>query len=266
VTGGATGLGRAIVRRFLAEGASVAVLQRTEERAAALRKETAGSPVVVTTGDARSLEDNERAVADAVKAFGGLDCFVGNAGIYDGRLALGDYPRDKLSASFDELFATNVRGYLLGTYAALPHLRRSRGTVVFSASVSSVAAGWGGVLYVAAKHAIVGLTKQLAFELAPEVRVNAVAAGYVATRLRGLATLEQGESKAGRTEDPAARLPLRTTPTADDYADLYVMLASQASRATLTGSVLLADGGASLWGPTRPAETTHGPRGEWPDV
>jgi len=81
VTGGATGLGRAIVTRFLAEGASVTVLQRTEERAAALRRETRGAPVVVTTGDVRSLADNERAVAEAVGAFGTLDCFIGNAGM-----------------------------------------------------------------------------------------------------------------------------------------------------------------------------------------
>ena len=266
MTGGATGLGRAIVTRFLAEGASVAVLQRTEERATALRRDTRGSPVIVTTGDARSLADNERAVADAVAAFGALDCFIGNAGIYDGRLALADYPRDKLVEAFDELFATNVRGYLLGAYAALPHLRRSRGAIVFSASVSSVAPGWGGALYVTAKHAVAGLTKQLAYELAPEIRVNAVAAGYAATSLRGLATLGQGESKAGRTEDPASRLPLRVAPDPQDYTDLYVLLASPAARATLTGSILLADGGASLWGPTRPAKPADGPGRERPSV
>src|SRR5579863_2609171 len=179
VTGGGSGLGRAVVDRFVREGARVGVLERSARKAAELAEQFDREVLSVTVGDVRSAEDNVRAVADVTRRFEKLDVFVGNAGVYDNRARLDELPIDRLGAAFDELFSINVKGYLLGARAVLEELRRSRGAILFTASVSSYAAGFGGALYVASKHAIAGLTRQLAWELSPDIRVNAVAPGYV---------------------------------------------------------------------------------------
>lgn len=253
VTGGASGLGLAIVRRFVREGARVGVLDRSREATAALERELGGA-VACTVGDVREMADNERAVAATVAAFGRLDSLVANAGIFDNRLALAEHPKDRLSAAFDELFGVDVKGYLLAVRAALDELRRTRGSVVFTASVAGLYPGHGGVLYVAAKHAVAGMTRQLAHELGPEVRVNAVAPGFIPTGLRGLESLEQGV-RSGTREAAAARSPLGVVPETEDYTELYVLLAGRESATLMTGATLLADSGLSLRGP-RPRDPT----------
>jgi len=200
---------------------------------------------VTVGGDVRSLRDNQAAVRKTVDAFGRLSIFVGNAGIYDLRVSLAEMPDDRIETAFDELFGINVKGYVLGAKAALPELQRTRGAIVFTSSVSGLYAGFGGFLYVTAKHAVSALTRQLALELAPEVRVNAVAPGYVPTNLSGLETLAQGASKTGGPPDPSNFL-LQRRPETADYTGLYVMLASREMSSMLTGAVVLADGGGSI--------------------
>lgn len=236
ITGGAGGLGLAVARRFLAEGARVAILDRASW--------TGGDEVLAIRGDVTQFDDNRRAVEATVERFGALDVFVGNAGIYDNRASLDEIPAERLGAAFDELFAVDVKGYVLGAKAALSELRKRRGCILFTASVSSFHPGFGGVLYITAKHAIVGLTRQLALELAPEVRVNAVAPGYIATGLRGLATLEHPDRRGA--PPPVERFPLGFLPDADDYAGLYAGLASESQSRLVTGHVLLADAATSL--------------------
>src|SRR5215471_12343044 len=109
VTGGGSGIGRAVVARFISEGARVGVLDRAAERAADLRSEF-GAAVVVVTGNVARLDDNLRAVAETVGAFGRLDVLVGNAGIFDNFLSLADFPEEQLSGACDELFGVNVKG------------------------------------------------------------------------------------------------------------------------------------------------------------
>jgi NAD(P)-dependent dehydrogenase (short-subunit alcohol dehydrogenase family) len=241
VTGGARGLGRAIVERFVAGGAKVVAFDRSREGLAAL--EALGANVVTVAGDVTRYDDNVRAVATAVERFGKLDVLVGNAGIYDGRAALESIPGDALSEAFDELFGVDVKGYMLGARAAAADLRRSGGAIVFTASVSSFAPGFGGALYIAAKHAVVGLTKQLALELAPEVRVNAVAPGFVPTNLGGIARL--GQAPMPDADPQPERFLLQRVPTVEDYVELYALFAST-SALTVTGAVVLADGGSSI--------------------
>jgi NAD(P)-dependent dehydrogenase (short-subunit alcohol dehydrogenase family) len=241
VTGGAGGLGRAIVERFIAGGARVVVLDRSRDGLAAL--ETFGDAVATVAGDVTRYEDNVKAVATALERFGKLDAFVGNAGIYDGRASLESIPGEALGAAFDELFGVDVKGYMLGARAATAALRAARGAIVFTSSVSGVAPGFGGALYIAAKHAVVGLTKQLALELAPEIRVNAIAPGFIPTQLGGIASLGQAPMPDG-VPDPA-RFLLGRAPTVQDYVELYALFASNSS-VTLTGSILLADGGSSI--------------------
>lgn len=246
VTGSASGIGRAVAQRFLAEGADVVCFDRVETRLAA---DDAGARYASIVGDVRSAADNQRAVGLAVSKFGKLDVFVGNAGIYDNRRLFRSFTPAELDAAFDELFGVNVKGYMLGALAAAPALANSRGSIIFTSSVSGSHAGFGGPLYVAAKHAVNGLTRQLAFELAPDIRVNAVAPGYAATGLRGIESLGQ---QAGTSGPAAADMPLQAIGTADDYAAAYVFLASDACSRTATGTVLALDGGAAVRGPRTP--------------
>jgi 2,3-dihydroxy-2,3-dihydrophenylpropionate dehydrogenase len=249
VTGGGSGLGRAIVDRFLAEGARVGVLEKSADKAKALK----GERVAVSVGDAASLADNERAVAATLASFGRLDTFVGNAAIWDYGVSLLDLPSDRIDAAFDELFAVNVKGYLLGAKAAARPLIDSRGSIVFTLSNAAFHPGGGGPLYTAAKHAGVGLVRQLAYELAPKVRVNAVAPGGMATDLRGPAALGMQDRsiatvRAAAGEDRKRFNPLQLDPEPADYTAPYVLLASHSESQTMTGAILACDGGLAARG------------------
>jgi NAD(P)-dependent dehydrogenase (short-subunit alcohol dehydrogenase family) len=125
VTGGGSGIGRAVVARFTEEGARVGVMERVASRAEELRGEF-GDKVVGIPGDVAQIADNKRAVAETVRAFGRLDVFVGNAGIFDVYASVADMPEEQLGRAYDELFGVNVKGILYGARAALPELRRPR--------------------------------------------------------------------------------------------------------------------------------------------
>jgi NAD(P)-dependent dehydrogenase (short-subunit alcohol dehydrogenase family) len=260
VTGAGSGLGRAIVDRFLAEGARVGVLEKNAEKAANLKSDL-GDRVAVTVGDAASLPDNERAVAATAAAFGRLDTFIGNAAIWDYGMSLIDLPPDLIDEAFHEVFAVNVKGYLLGAKAAAGPLLASRGSIVFTLSNAAFYPGGGGPLYTAAKHAGVGLVRQLAYELAPKVRVNAVAPGGMATDLRGpLALGMQDRSISAMRvagEDRKRLTPLQVDPEARDYAAHYVLLAARGESRTVTGAIINCDGGLGVRGIRHVAGGTH---------
>lgn len=251
VTGGASGLGEALVRRFVSEGANVVVLDCCAEKLTELTR--AIPSVVGVPGDVRSLEDNERAVAAALSSFGALDVLVANAGIWDYRVSLLELPAASIDEAFDEVFHVNVKGYLLALRAAAPALRTSGGSAILTLSNAAFYPDGGGPLYTASKHAALGLLRQLAYELAPHVRVNGVAPGAMATGLRGPAALGQAHerlSEAARDWDRLVRpaLPLERIPTVEDMTSAYVLLASrEASRAT-TGAVVNCDGGIGVRG------------------
>ncbi|SFL29912.1 3-(cis-5,6-dihydroxycyclohexa-1,3-dien-1-yl)propanoate dehydrogenase [Geodermatophilus ruber] len=239
VTGGGSGLGRAIVSGFVEEGARVVVFDRSKEKLDDVAV-SFGEAVRTVAGDVTSVADNEAAVAAAVDAFGGLDVLIGNAGIWDFNASLDATGTDELASGFDELFGVNVKGYLLGAKAALPALRASRGSMVFTLSNAAFYPGGGGPLYVASKHAGVGLVRQLAYELAPEVRVNAVAPGGMATDLRGPGSMglaDQSITRAMPIQDIMREHgALKMDITAEHYVGTYVLLASKEA-ATATGAV-----------------------------
>src|SRR5712692_4517568 len=188
VTGGGSGIGRAVVQRFIEEGARVGAMERVATRADQLRADF-GDAVVGIAGDVAQLADNKRAVAETVRTFGRLDIFVGNAGIFDVYAKLADFDDDKLARAYDELFGVNVKGVIFGAKAALPELTKTAGCMVFTASVAGFNSGGGGALYTASKHAVVGLIRKLAGELGHVIRVNGVAPGGTRTDLRGLAAV-----------------------------------------------------------------------------
>jgi len=242
VTGGGSGIGRAVVERFVEEGARVGVLERVPERVERLKADL-GDAVVAIHGNVTRLEDNEFAVRETVRAFGGLDIFVGNAGVLDGFISLADFDRGRLGEAFDELFSVNVKGYVLGAKAALPELLKRDGCMIFTASIAGFMPGGGGPLYTASKHAVVGLIRQLACELAPKVRVNGVAPGGTLTDLRGLAVLGQSERSFFATHPDPARLA-----APESHAGAYVFLASRENSGATTGSIIHSDGGAIVRG------------------
>src|SRR5271167_2480839 len=133
VTGGGSGIGRAVAERYVEEGARVAVMDRAADRSEGL-KARFGDKVTAISGDVSRLDDNKRAVAETVAAFGKLDIFVGNAGVLDGFIRLADLPEDRLAAACDELFAINVKGCILGAKAAMGELAKSNGCMIFTAS------------------------------------------------------------------------------------------------------------------------------------
>lgn len=260
VTGGGSGLGRAIVARFVTEGARVAVLERDVGKAEQLSADF-GDVVTVTVGDVTRYDDNQRAVTAAVEVFGGLDTFVGNAGIWDWNVTLEAHDPDTLPSAFAELFGINVGGYLLGAKAALPALRESRGSMIFTSSNAAFDPAGGGPLYTASKFAVRGLVTQLAHELAPVVRVNGVAPGGIRTDLRGPASLGLENQSLGEVpgfeEIVAAASPLGVLPDASDYTGPYVLLAARSQSSTITGTVIRADGGIGVRGfptPSQPSD------------
>ena len=188
VTGGGSGIGRAVVERYVEEGAQVAVMDRMAARGEELRARL-GDRVVALGGDVSRLDDNKRAVAETVAAFGRLDVFVGNAGVLDGFVPLVQMAEDQIAAACDELFAVNVKGCILGAKAALAELGKSSGSMIFTASGAGFTSAGGGVIYTASKHAVIGIIRQLAVELGPRIRVNGVAPGGTMTDLRSVAAL-----------------------------------------------------------------------------
>lgn len=251
VTGAASGIGRAVVARYLDEGVKgVVAVDRDAEALAALSSEF-GPSVRVVPGDVTDPTTHAEAVAAACETFGGLDVAVGNAGLFDFHRPLARYAPDELIAAMDEIFAVNVRGYVLLAQAAYPALRQRHGALIFTGSVASVQAGGGGVLYTASKHAVLGVIRRLALEFAPEVRVNGVGPGGTLTGLRGAASLGHGARRLGA--DPVALAaqiaptnPLRLAQAPEDHAGLYVLLASRRDARAITGELLMSDGGLGV--------------------
>ncbi|GAA4987669.1 3-phenylpropionate-dihydrodiol/cinnamic acid-dihydrodiol dehydrogenase [Yinghuangia aomiensis] len=255
VTGGGGGIGKAVAERYLAEGArGVVVVDNLAERADAVGREL-GDRALGVCADVRSWADNLRVVETAVEAFGALDVYVGNAGIFDHAVHVADLTGPELEAGFDEIMAVNAKGCLLGVRAALEPLLASRGSVILTASWAGFRPAGGGVLYTMSKHAVVGLVRELAYELAPHVRVNGVAPGVAPTTLRGIESIGQGAkpSLMPGTEDA---LPLKRVPETADYAGIYAMLASP-DASLMTGFVVEADSGLAVRGVARVAGGDH---------
>jgi 2,3-dihydroxy-2,3-dihydrophenylpropionate dehydrogenase len=249
LTGGGSGLGRALVERFVAEGAKLSVLDRSAAKNAELR-DTFGDAVATTDGDVRNLDAHDAAVTAALARFGRLDVYIGNAAIWDGNVSLLDLPPDRIDAAFDEVYGVNVKGALLGAKAAAPSLVESRGAMIFTLSIAALRAGGGGPLYTSSKHAGIGLVRELAYELAPYVRVNGVCPAGMATDLRGPEALQLGATPLMANVDPdtmRSAYPLDFFPTPDDYVGPYLFLAS-ADASVTSGTLIEADLGMSARG------------------
>jgi 2,3-dihydroxy-2,3-dihydrophenylpropionate dehydrogenase len=258
VTGAGSGIGKSVVEAFVDADAQVVAFDRNAERLAALSTRH-GERVLTLQGDVRSPADNERAAALATSEFGRLDVFVGNAGVFDGNLTLAELAAEQVEQGFREVFDINVLGYLVGAKACLPALADRGASMIFTVSNAGFHAGsGGGILYAASKHAVVGVVRQLAYELAPRIRVNGVAPGGTITDLRIADSLAQADPRhfadRGAAEEAIrATNPLGVVPLPEDHALLYVLLASDHSR-VVTGTVVESDGGLGVRGLARIAD------------
>jgi 2,3-dihydroxy-2,3-dihydrophenylpropionate dehydrogenase len=238
VTGGASGIGRAVACDLACHGYRVVAVDRHEPR------DPLPPDAVFMPGDVTSPANNERAVATALERWGRLDVFIGNAGIHDGGARLLDHDGPEWAALARKVLDVDVVGYILGARAAAPHLTASRGSMVFTLSDASfmVSGNGTGIAYAAAKHACVGVVRYLAADLAPHVRVNAVAPGGVVTDLRAA----DGQRVYADPEPIAAVIrghnPLGILATPGQLAPLYRFLAGPEA-AMMTGEILHPDGG-----------------------
>ena len=249
VTGGASGIGRAVVDRFVAEGARVGVADRNASALAAVQA-AHGDRVVTIDADLSTASGNREAVARTVAAFGSLDCLVANAGMFDGFHDFARFDVEAVDRAFDAIFDINVRGLLLGCRAVLPHLAASGGSIVVTLSNASFLPDGGGVMYVASKHAALGVVRQLAHELAPRVRVNAVAPGATRTPIGVPAIF--GETVDQRQPEISAAIaslvPLEVHSEPAHHAGAYVLLAARGESPAMTGTVISSDGGLGIRG------------------
>lgn len=256
ITGGGSGIGKAVALRYLAEGAKVAIIGRDQAKLDTVIAES-GQPenMLGLVADVRETEALHQAVASTVERFGKLDILVPNAGIWDFNRSVTRLSGKELSESFDELFSINVKGYLLAVEAAWPELVKSRGNVVMTLSNASFHTAGGGPVYTASKFAARGLVYQLAYELAPKVRVNGVAVGGMNTDLRGPESIGLSERSIG---DSFARstitgnnplIPLHDSSVDPvDFTGSYVLFASRNNSSNITGQIIQADGGIGIRG------------------
>jgi NAD(P)-dependent dehydrogenase (short-subunit alcohol dehydrogenase family) len=245
VVGAGSGIGRAVLDAFIAEGAQVSALELD-----AAKCERLPDGIPVAQGDATVMADARSAVTTTCDAYGGLDILVNCVGIFDFYRGLDDLDPATLNDAFDETFRVNVLSQLTTVKAALPELRRSHGSVVLTVSTSGFYPGRGGILYVASKFAVRGCVIALAHELVPDVRVNGVApGGTLGTELTGPASLGLNDQHLGETpgreEDLKRRTPLHVALTGADHAGGYVFLASERARG-ITGTIVHSDGGIGI--------------------
>ncbi len=246
VTGAGSGIGRAVVRRYLAEGAKVVAVVRKVADVAALEAEGC----VVVVGDVSLYDTAQRAVVAAQDAFGGLDVYIANAGLWDFHKRVEKQSPEDLKSGFDEVFGVNLLGALFGARAALEALRQSGGSVIVTGSNACFLAGGGGALYTASKFALHGLVLQLAKEFAPLVRVNGVAPGATDTAISGPTALGLAQREMNADADRMAvmqqHMPLGRVSRPEDHTGLYVLLASPSESPYVTGAMLRSDGGLTI--------------------
>lgn len=241
VTGGASGIGEATVRRFVAEGAKVAFADWDAERGRRVAAEIAagGGAAVFIEADVAQESSALAFVEKAAASFGRLDILVNNAGI-----RLYQTVVEASAESWDKILGVNLKSYAFCAKAAVPIMRRGAGgSIVNVASVRSITAGGNTLQYDTTKAAVAGLTRGLAMDHSPEgIRVNAVCPGPIFTPFHARRLQSSGQTVAQYNEDAAKRTMLKRPGTADEVAACINFLASD-DASYVTGSLLFVDGG-----------------------
>ena len=241
VTGGGGGIGRATALAMVREGARVAV---ADFNAAAARDtvaqiNTLGGQAITLTGDVTRAEDVRTMVADAVTAYGRLDCAFNNAGIAGFQVdAAGRKTHEWSEESFDRMIAVNLKGVWLCMKEEIEQmLRQGGGAIVNTASIAGLIGLATSSAYVAAKHGVVGLTKTAAIEYAGDnIRVNAVCPGFIETAMTA------PTRATPRGETITAQIPFRRFGQPAEIAEMVAWLCSERA-SYVSGAAYNVDGG-----------------------
>jgi meso-butanediol dehydrogenase / (S,S)-butanediol dehydrogenase / diacetyl reductase len=236
ITGGASGIGAATAARFLEEGAAVCVLDRDARQRERIRRQL---PALAGTVDAdvSDLGQVRAAFAETVAMLGGVDVLINNAGISIRHEFL------KITAEeWDQVVAVNLTGvFYVAQTAALHMWEQGSGVILQTASTNGVTGYPYYADYNATKAGVIELTRSMALELAPRVRVCAVAPGYVLT------PMQRAEYTDAMLEQVNRKIPLGRHANPEEIAALFAFLASD-DAAYLTGHVYTADGGETAGG------------------
>ena len=239
VTGGAMGIGHAIVQALLAEGANVVVADRAGAAEAAAALDNAGGSVIGVTCDVSSQRDTKAMASAALEAFGRIDVLVNNAGIYS---SLTMRPFEDLDVEeWRRVLEVNVIGQAMATAAVVPAMRRQGGGSIVNLSSGTPFKGVPFMLhYVASKGAVNAMTKALAKELGvADIRVNAVAPGFTLSD----GVLENPHQLEKLQDISRQARVLQRDQHPEDIVGAVIFFASQDS-AFVTGQTLVVDGGA----------------------
>ena len=241
VTGGASGIGLAAAEIFSSCGAMVALNHLPDDPrgpAAVERLKQEGRRVVAAPGDVSRPGVAERMVENAIAALGRLDFLVNNAGTPATPVPIPFAALDALTEEFwSQILTTNLIGPFRCAHAAVPALKVARGAICNTASIAGVIGSGSSIPYAASKAGLINLTRSLARSLAPEIRVNAVAPGFVDSPWNK-------DWPAERKQDSIARTPLKRPCTPADIAETIFFLCAGA--AMITGQTVIVDGGLTL--------------------
>src|SRR4051794_17189974 len=248
ITGAGNGIGRAAAIGFATRGARVVVVDRDEaagEATAGILRQQGGEAQLVAA-DVTQTADVKNYVKLTLDAYGAIDCFYNNAGIEGSVAPTHECDEDM----FDRVMAVNVKGGFLGLRHVLPvMIKQGRGAVVNTASVAGLVASPGMPAYVASKHAVIGLTKTAAGEVARSgVRVNAVCPGPIDTRMiHSLESMLNPDDPASVGTRYQSNIPIGRYGTADEVANLVQFLCSDLA-SNITGAQYVVDGGRTATG------------------
>jgi NAD(P)-dependent dehydrogenase (short-subunit alcohol dehydrogenase family) len=248
ITGAGNGIGRASALGFAGGGAKVVVVDRDaaggEGTAGIIRQQ--GGDALFVAADVTKSTDVHAYVKAALDAYGSIDCFHNNAGIEGNVAPTAEYDE----AMFDAVMNVNVKGVFLGMRHVLPvMLKQKRGAIVTTASVAGLVASPGMSAYVASKHAVIGLTKTAAGEVARSgVRVNAVCPGPIDTRMiHSLETMLNPTDPGSVGDRYQSNIPIGRYGTPEEVANLVLFLCSDLA-GNITGAQYVVDGGRTATG------------------
>jgi NAD(P)-dependent dehydrogenase (short-subunit alcohol dehydrogenase family) len=231
ITGGASGIGAATAARFLQEGSAVCVLDRDAKARAKIQHQLTGLAGTIDA-DVSNLKQVQAAFAEAIRLMGGVDVLINNAGISIRHNFL-----DITTEEWDKVIAVNLTGVFYMAQTAARHMwERGSGVILQTASTNGVMGYPYYADYNATKAGVIELTKSMALELAPKIRVCAVAPGYVLT------PMQRAEYTDAMLDEVNSKIPLRRHAKPEEIAALFAFLASDDAQYA-TGHVYTMDGG-----------------------